>query len=97
MCYTSNVIGSFLHKGLRELLETNKTALIAPALQTKCKRRLDALHDATALAQLNLAGFNLHQLRGKPLRYSIHVNGPWTITFEWGAPYAYRVDLEQYH
>jgi toxin HigB-1 len=34
---------------------------------------------------------------GKPQRYSIHVNGPWCITFEWEGSEALRVDLEQYH
>jgi plasmid maintenance system killer protein len=28
---------------------------------------------------------------------SIHVNGPWCITFEWQDGKALRVDLEQYH
>jgi plasmid maintenance system killer protein len=28
---------------------------------------------------------------------SIHVNGPWSITFEWEKGDAFRVDLEQYH
>ncbi len=46
---------------------------------------------------LNLPGFNFHPLRGKPVRYSMHVNGPWAITFEWDAPKASRVDFEQYH
>jgi plasmid maintenance system killer protein len=32
-----------------------------------------------------------------PKRYSIHVNGPWCITFEWKQGEALRVDLEQYH
>jgi len=36
-------------------------------------------------------------LRGKPQRYTIHVNGPWCITFEWQDGKALRVDLEQYH
>jgi toxin HigB-1 len=27
-------------------------------------------------------GFDFHALRGTPRRYSIHVNGPWGITFE---------------
>jgi len=34
---------------------------------------------------------------GIPKRYSIHVNGPWCITFEWEEGEALRVDLEQYH
>ena len=33
----------------------------------------------------------------KPTRYSLHVNGPWCITFEWNDGEAIRVDLEQYH
>ena len=27
-------------------------------------------------------GFDFHAMRGTPRRYSIHVNGPWGITFE---------------
>jgi len=50
-----------------------------------------------SLNDLNLPGFNLHPLHGKPARHSIHVSGAWTITFEWDAPVARRVDLEQYH
>jgi proteic killer suppression protein len=46
---------------------------------------------------LNLPGFNFHPLRGKPLRYSVHVNGPWCLTFEFYGGDAWRVDYEQYH
>ncbi len=52
---------------------------------------------ATHLEQLNQPGFDLHKLRGKPERYTIHVNGPWCITFGWDAGRAREVDLEQYH
>ena len=37
------------------------------------------------------------ELHGKPQRYTIHLNGPWCITFEWADGTAIRVDLEQYH
>jgi toxin HigB-1 len=33
----------------------------------------------------------------KPTRYSVHVNGPWTITFQFEKGDALRVDFEQYH
>ena len=47
---------------------------------------------------LNLPGFNFHGLRGySPKRYTIHVNGPWCITFEFHDGDAYAVDLVQYH
>jgi toxin HigB-1 len=32
-----------------------------------------------------------------PQRYTIHINGPWCITFEFENGSAKRVDLEQYH
>ena len=61
------------------------------------RRRLNALRDATRLEDLNVPGFDFHPLRGKPQRYSLHVNGPWCITFEWDPGEAVRADIEQYH
>jgi proteic killer suppression protein len=62
-------------------------------------RRLYALDAAEKLTDLNVPGFGFHGLKGhKPKRYSIHVNGPWCITFEFAeAGRARRVDFEQYH
>ncbi len=82
------MIESFWHRGLRELFETGKSARV----------RLDAIDKAASLAALSQPGFDFHPLRGPvPRRYSIHVNGPWCITFEWREGRALRVDLEQYH
>jgi plasmid maintenance system killer protein len=58
---------------------------------------LEVLDQAETLSDLNVPGFNFHGLHGVPKRYSIHVNGPWCITFEWKQGEALRVDLEQYH
>jgi toxin HigB-1 len=91
------MIKSFKHKGLCELFETGATRRVRPDLQSRCLRRLEALDQAEILADLNVPGFNFHGLRGVPKRYSIHVNGPWCITFEWKEGEALRVDLEQYH
>ena len=45
-----------------------------------------------------LPGFDFHPLRGfRPIRYTIHVNGPWCLTFEFDGKDAAHVDLEQYH
>jgi proteic killer suppression protein len=95
--YTADVIESFRHKGLKKLFETGKSAKLDARLQQRCLDVLDALDVANALNDLNLPGFNLHKLQGKRVRHSIHVNGPWTITFEWNPPKASKVDLEQYH
>jgi proteic killer suppression protein len=91
------MIRSFRHKGLAELDRTGRSAKVASALQTRCLVRLDALHHAVTLEALNIPSFNFHPLQGKPRRYSLHVNGPWCITFEWVDGDAWRVDLEQYH
>jgi len=55
------------------------------------------LEAAKTLEGLNQPGFDFHPLHGMPIRYSIHVNGPWCITFEWIDGRALKVDLEQYH
>jgi len=91
------MIKSFRHKGLAELFEYGRSSKIRQDLQQRLLRRLDALDMAETLDELNIPGFNFHGLHGKPKRYSIHVNGPWCITFEWHDGLVLRVDLEQYH
>jgi len=91
------MIRSFKHKGLAELFERGRSRRVGQELQARCLRRLEALDQAESLTDLNVPGFNFHGLQGVPTRYSIHVNGPWCITFEWGDGDALRVDLEQYH
>ena len=93
------MIKGFRHKGLRALFLTGRGAGVRPELRKRCLTRLDALNAATALTQLDLPGFRLHQLKGKQAgRWAIDVNGPWRITFQWSEDgHAYRVDLEQYH
>ncbi len=91
------MIQSFKHKGLAELFEQGRSRRVRQDLQSRCLRRLDALDQAKTLTDLHVPGFNFHGLQGAPKRYSIHVNGPWCITFEWKEGEALRVDLEQYH
>ena len=95
--YTCFVIRSFRHKGLKDLFLKGRSAKVRQDLQQRCLRRLDALDAAGALNELNIPGFDFHGLSGRPRRYSIHVNGPFCITFEWFEGNAWRVDLEQYH
>lgn len=92
------MIRTFRHKGLADLYNTGMTAKVRTDLQARALRRLDALDAAHDLSELNMPGFDFHALKGfKPTRYSLHVNGPWCITFEWLDGDALRVDLEQYH
>jgi len=95
--YNSEMIKSFRRDGLRMLFQTGTSAKVRPDLQARVLRRLDALDQASALTDLHLPGMQFHCLQGKPARYSLHVNGPWCITFEWAEDDVFRVDLEQYH
>jgi toxin HigB-1 len=70
---------------------------VRPDLVARIRRRLDAVHAAGGPEDMDLPGFNFHRLRGRPTRYSVHVNGPWCLTFGWDGEDAVQVDLEQYH
>jgi len=91
------MIESFMHKGLEELFDKGKSAKVQAALVARIFRRLDAIDTAKTPEALNLPSFDFHPLQGKPKRYSVHVNGPWCITFEWQGENAQRVNLENYH
>jgi proteic killer suppression protein len=98
MAYISAVIRTFRSKALAELWATGRTAKIAANMHRRILVRLERLNVASAPAQMSLPGFDFHALRGfVPTRYSVHVNGPWCITFELDAGDALRVDFEQYH
>ncbi|SFV36348.1 proteic killer suppression protein [Devosia crocina] len=92
------MIRSFRHKGLAELWETGRTGKVDAKLVVRVKRRLTALDAAGVPEDLNVPGFDFHSLRGPPpLRYTIHVDGPWCITFSFDGQDVYNVDFEQYH
>lgn len=91
------MIKTFQSKPLAELWSRGRTGKIDAALHKRILIRLDRLNASTAPEQMNLPGFNFHALGGfVPTRYTVHVNGPWCITFEFDAGDALRVDFEQY-
>jgi toxin HigB-1 len=98
IAYIAGVIKSFKSKALADLWSTGRTARIAAKVHKRILVRLDRLDVAIAPAEMNLPGFDFHALRGfRPTRYTVHVNGPWCITFEFERGDAVRVDFEQYH
>ncbi len=92
------MIKTFRSKALAELWAKGRTVKLDVKLCKRIVIRLDRLNAASAPAQMNLPGFDFHALKGfAPTRYSVHVNGPWCITFEFDAGDALRIDFEQYH
>jgi len=92
------VITTFKHKGLKKLFEDGTSRGIAQDLVAKATRRLDAVNAAVVVTDLNLPGFDLHELKGnRAATWSIKISGNWRITFRFENGDAQDVDLEDYH
>jgi proteic killer suppression protein len=92
------MIKSFKHKGFFDLFASGKTSKIDARMHKRIMVRLDRLDAATRPEDMNLPGFDYHALIGfNPTRYTVHVNGPWCMTFEFDGTDAAKVDFEQYH
>jgi proteic killer suppression protein len=92
------VIRTFRIRALADLWSQGTSRKIDARLHERIIRRLDALDKSLSAEEMNIPGFDFHSLRGfRPTRYTIHVNGPWCITFEFHDGDAFDVDLEQYH
>lgn len=92
------MIKSFRHKGLKDFFETGSKRGISAALANRIALRLDALDAAAAVTDVNLPGFDLHELQGERAgTWSVKVTGNWRITFKFRAGDADDVELEDYH
>ena len=92
------MVRSFTSKPLRAFWEKSDASKIAPKLVSRIERCLDAPDQAIAPEELNVPGFDFHSLKGdRKDTYSVHVNGPWCITFRWDGQDAIDVNLENYH
>ena len=90
------MIKTFRNKQLVALFAGNRSR-IDQKFHRRILIRLDALDAASVVTDVNLPGYDFHGLQGKPKRFTIHVNGPWCITFEFVDGDAFNVDFEQYH
>lgn len=91
------MIRSFSDKQLQALWEGRRTKIHAD-MHKRILRRLDVLSVAQQPQDMNLPGFDFHALKGfTPTRYTVHVNGPWCITFSFDGGDAASVAFEQYH
>jgi proteic killer suppression protein len=90
------VIKTFRDRELARLWAGQRSKIDA-RFHDRILRRLDRMDAAATIEELAVPGFDFHPLRGRPQRYSIHVNGPWCLTFEFEKGDCLRIDFEQYH
>ncbi|KTD20362.1 type II toxin-antitoxin system RelE/ParE family toxin [Legionella londiniensis] len=92
------MIKSFKHKGLKLFFDTGKTSGIQPKHKNKLRLQLAALDTASVIEDMDLPGYNLHELKGNRKGiWSIAVSGNWRMTFEFKNGDAYIMNYEDYH
>jgi toxin HigB-1 len=92
------MLKTFRSKPLAELWATSKSAKIDTRMHRRILARLHQLDAAARPQDMDLPGYDFHALKGfSPTRYTVHVNGPWCIPFEFEDGHAHKVDFEQYH
>jgi proteic killer suppression protein len=92
------MIKTFRHKGLKQLFETGTRRSVPPAMARRLMLQLDALNAATTVADMNLPGYQLHELQGtRKGTWAITVRANWRITFTFSDSDAADVDFEDYH
>jgi proteic killer suppression protein len=92
------MIKSWSNRGLKAFFETGSRRGINPAHASRLRRQLDVLDAASVVGDMNVPGWRLHPLQGaRTGEWSVDVNGPWRLTFQFRDGNAYSVDYEQYH
>lgn len=92
------MIKSFKHKGLEDFFYDGTIKGIQASHADRLRLRLDRLHNAQFVEDMNVAGYGLHKLKGKlKEHWSIRVSGNWRLTFQFKDGHAYVVDYQDYH
>ncbi len=92
------MIKNFKHKGLGQyFIKDIKKGLNAKDLP-KIDRILDRLDAAIAVEDMDIPGWDLHELKGgRRGIWSVAVRKNWKITFRFENSDAYDVNFEDYH
>ncbi len=92
------MIKNFKHKGLEQFfIKDIKKGLDAKDL-AKISRILDRLDTATVPIDMNIPGWDFHELKGNRKGvFSVAVRQNWKITFRFVNGEALDVNLEDYH
>lgn len=92
------MIKSFEHKGLEVFFYEGTTKGIQAQHADKLRYRLDRLDAAESIKDMEVPGYNLHQLKGSMKGYwSIKVSGNWRLTFRFEEGHVYILNYVDYH
>ena len=92
------MIISIRSKPLKRFWERNDVSKLPPDRVARIAIILDRLDAGVRAEDLNLPGFQFHQLSGASKgRYAVSVSANWRITFGWEGEDAVDVDFEDYH
>jgi proteic killer suppression protein len=92
------MIKSFKHKGLQEFFTTGSIGGISAKHAPRLELRLQALHTATVIDDMDIPGWRLHSLKGDRVGlWAVNVSGNWRVVFEFRDGHAYVVSYEDYH
>jgi toxin HigB-1 len=92
------MIKSFKHKGLEQYFTKDIKKLLDTRDLPKIDRILDRLDAAMIVEDMDIPGWNLHELKGnKKGTWSVAVRNNWKITFRFVNGDAVDVNLEDYH
>lgn len=92
------MIKSFVHKGLERFFLTGDTRGIQAKHTQKLNVILATLDAASTPFDMNISGWNLHQLHGDMCGlWSVKVSANWRITFRFSDGDVYVVDYQDYH
>jgi proteic killer suppression protein len=92
------MIKSFEHKGLEDFFHEGTTRGIQAGHAARLRRRLDRLDAAGSVYDMDVSGYDLHQLKGKLKgHWSVKVSGNWRVTFRFEDGNAYVVNYLDYH
>jgi proteic killer suppression protein len=92
------MIQSFRHKGLQKFFTSGSTAGINSKHVPRLELRLQALHTATMIDDMDIPGWRLHSLKeDRKGLWAVIVSGNRRVVFEFKDGHAYIVDYEDYH
>jgi len=95
---TLAMIKRWSHKGLKQFFMSGRTAGISAEHALRLARQLRQLEDSTQAWDMNIPGWDLHQLRGDMAgTWSVKVSANWRLTFRFEGQHAVQVNYLDYH